>query len=68
VPDWHKDSPQLRANLTEILAEIAPAADQRKKPTLETAKRWQAHAMRNLRVAARQACGESLAALVICKT
>jgi Fic family protein len=50
VPDWEKDSPQLRANLTEILAEIAVAADQREKPTVEAARRWQALAMRNLEV------------------
>jgi hypothetical protein len=48
VPDWEKDSPQLRANLTEILAQIAAAADQREKPTVETARRWHALAMRNL--------------------
>jgi Fic family protein len=50
VPDWEKDSPQLRANLTEILAEISAAADQREKPTVEAARRWQALAMRNLEV------------------
>jgi Fic/DOC family len=50
APDWEKDSPQLRANLAEILEEIAAAADQRKKPTVETARRWQALAMRNLEV------------------
>ena len=50
MPDWEKDSPQLRANLTEILAEIANAADKREKPTVETARRWQALAMRNLEV------------------
>lgn len=50
APDWEKDSPQLRANLAEILEEIAAAADQRKKPTVEAARRWQALAMRNLEV------------------
>jgi len=50
APDWEKDSPQLRANLAEILEEIATAADQRKKPTVETARRWHALAMRNLEV------------------
>lgn len=50
MPDWERDSPQLRANLTEILAEIAAAADQREKPTVEAARRWQALAMRNLEV------------------
>ena len=50
APDWEKDSPQLRANLAEILEEIAAAADQRKKTTVETARRWQALAMGNLEV------------------
>ena len=50
APDWGKDSPQLRANLTEILAEISSAADRREKPTVEAARRWQALAMRNLKV------------------
>lgn len=50
MPDCEKDSPQLRANLTEILAEIAAEADRREKPTVETARRWQALAMRNLEV------------------
>ena len=48
MPDWEKDSPQLRANLTEIVAEIAAGADQRETPIVETARRWQALAMRNL--------------------
>lgn len=50
MPDWEKDSPQLRANLTQILAEISAAAEQREKPTVETARHWQAIAMRNLEV------------------
>jgi Fic family protein len=50
VPDWEKDSPQLRANLTEILAEISSVADRREKPTVEAARHWQALAMRNLEV------------------
>jgi hypothetical protein len=50
VPDWEKDSPQLRANLAEILERIAAAANQRVKPTVETARHWQAIAMRNLEV------------------
>jgi hypothetical protein len=50
VPDWEKDSPQLRANLTQILAEISAAAEQREKPTVEAARHWQALAMRNLEV------------------
>lgn len=50
MPDWDKDSPQLRANLIQILEEIATAAKQRDKPTVEAARRWQALAMRNLEV------------------
>lgn len=50
MPDWDKDSPQLRANLAHILAEIAAAAQQREKPTVEAARRWQAIAMRGLEV------------------
>lgn len=50
MPDWEKDSPQLRANLTEILAEISSVADRREKPTVEAARHWQALAMRNLEV------------------
>ncbi|HSK44049.1 MAG TPA: Fic family protein [Candidatus Binatia bacterium] len=50
MPNWDEDSPQLRANLTQILEEIAAAAEQRKKPTVEAARRWQAIAMRNLEV------------------
>ena len=50
MPDWDKDSPQLRANLAEILAEIAAAAQQREKPTVEAARRWQAIAMQDLEV------------------
>ncbi|MGZ4844962.1 MAG: Fic family protein [Candidatus Angelobacter sp.] len=50
MPDWDKDSPQLRANLAQILAEIAAAAQQREKPTVEAARRWQAIAMQGLEV------------------
>jgi hypothetical protein len=50
APDWEKDSPQLRANLAEILEGIAAAANQRVKPTVETARHWQTLAMRNLEV------------------
>lgn len=50
APDWEKDSPQLRANLAEILEGIAAAANQRVKPTVEIARHWQAIAMRNLEV------------------
>lgn len=50
MPDWDKDSPQIRANLTQVLAEIAAAARQREKPTVEAARRWQALAMQDLEV------------------
>jgi len=50
VPSWDEDSPQLKVNLTQILEEIAAAANQRIKPTVETARHWQAIAMRNLEV------------------
>lgn len=50
MPDWEQDSPQLRANLTQILEEITAAAQQREKPTVEAARRWQAIAMRKLEV------------------
>lgn len=50
MPNWDEDSPQLKANLTRILEEIIAAANQRIKPTLETARHWQAIAMRNLEV------------------
>ena len=50
APDWEKDSPQLRANLKQILEEIAAATKQRDKPTAEAARRWQALSMRHLDV------------------
>jgi Fic/DOC family len=50
VPSWDEDSPQLKVNLTQILEEIAAAANQRIKPTVDTARHWQAIAMRNLEV------------------
>ena len=50
MPSWDEDSPQLKVNLTQILEEIAAAANQRIKPTVETARHWQAIAMRNLEV------------------
>jgi hypothetical protein len=50
VPNWDEDSPRLRQNLAVILQEILPAAEQRKTPTLETARRWQAVVMDGLDV------------------
>jgi hypothetical protein len=51
VTDWDEDSQQLRANLSQILEEIAPAAQRREKPTLEAARRWHTIAMRSLEAA-----------------
>lgn len=50
MPSWDEDSPQLKANLTQILEELAAAANQRTKPTVEMARHWQAIAMRKLEV------------------
>jgi Fic family protein len=50
VPNWDEDSTQLRANLTQLLEEIAAAADRRTKPTVEAARHWQAIAMQGLEV------------------
>jgi hypothetical protein len=50
VPDWDKDSPQLRSNLRLALREIAEAAQQREKPTVEEARRWQVLVMEGLGV------------------
>lgn len=50
MPSWDEDSPQLKVNLAQILEEIAAGANQRIKPTVETARHWQAIAMRNLEV------------------
>lgn len=50
MPNWDEDSPQLKANITQILEEIAAAANQRKKTTVEAARRWQSLAMRGLDV------------------
>jgi hypothetical protein len=50
VPDWDRDSPQLRRNLAEALWEAALAAERREIPTLKTAKKWQELIMRGLHV------------------
>lgn len=50
MPDWDEDSPQLRENLTQLLEDIAQAADQRKRPTVEEARRWQSKTLHGLRV------------------
>jgi Fic family protein len=48
VPDWDADSPELRQNLTRLLAEIADRADQRETPTVELAREWQRRLMQGL--------------------
>jgi hypothetical protein len=50
VPDWDKDSPQVRSNLRLVLREIARAAQERDTPTVEQARRWQVLAMEGLDV------------------
>jgi len=50
VPDWDADSPQLRKNLAEVLAEIARASHHRETPTLESARRWHTLLLRKLKV------------------
>ncbi len=50
MPDWDEDSPQLRQNLTQVLSEIALAAQRREYPTVASAKRWQSFVMRDLTV------------------
>lgn len=47
-PDWDADSPELRRNLAGLLQSIEEDAPQRKRPTVETARRWQVETMRNL--------------------
>jgi hypothetical protein len=50
VADWDEDSPQLRANLAEVLQNIIRAAKDRENPTLEAARNWQTLVMRGLDV------------------
>ena len=50
MPDWDADSPQLHKNLAKALDGIIDAAQRREKPTLESARRWQALLMNNLKV------------------
>ena len=50
MPDWDKDSPQVRSNLRLVLREIARAAQERDTPTVEQARRWQVLAMEGLDV------------------
>lgn len=50
MPDWDEDSPLLRKNLAQVLATIVQEAQQRKPPTVDSAKRWQANSMKGLTV------------------
>jgi hypothetical protein len=50
VPDWDKDSPQIRTNLRLVLREIARTAQERDTPTVKQARRWQVLAMEGLDV------------------
>lgn len=47
-PDWDADSPELRRNLAGLLQSIEEQARRRRRPTVETARRWQVEIMRNL--------------------
>lgn len=50
MPDWDKDSPQIRTNLRLVLREIARTAQERDRPTVKQARRWQVLAMEGLDV------------------
>jgi hypothetical protein len=50
MADWDEDSPQLRENLTKLLAEIAAAARSPALPTVAHAKAWQRAPMKGLSV------------------
>lgn len=50
MPSWDEDSPLLRKNLAQVLAAIVQEARQRKPPTVDSAKRWQALFMKGLTV------------------
>ena len=50
MPDWDADSLQLRANLVQVLSSIVQTAQQREQPRLESATRWHALSMQNLKV------------------
>ena len=51
MPDWDADSLQLRKNLAKVLDGIIGSAQRREKPTVESARRWQALLMDSLKVA-----------------
>ncbi len=50
MPNWDEDSPRLRENLAQILAQIIHEAPLRERPTRETARRWQALFMEGLQL------------------
>ena len=50
MPSWDEDSPQLRKNLAQVLAAIVREAQQRRPPTVDSAKRWQTLFMKGLTV------------------
>jgi hypothetical protein len=50
MPDWHEDSPRLRANLLRVIASVVEAAERRLTPTIETARGWQGAVMDGLDV------------------
>jgi hypothetical protein len=48
VPDWDKDSPELRRNLDRVLEQIVQQAGQRAVPTVDLARNWQILIMEGL--------------------
>lgn len=48
MPEWDRDSPQLRENLARVLRRIREDARRRELPTVEAARRWQAETMQDL--------------------
>lgn len=49
-PDWDKDSPELRANLASVMAEVGAAAVGRGVPSCGEALRWHVSMMHGLKV------------------
>jgi Fic/DOC family protein len=50
VPEWDRDSPQLRENLGQVLKEVVLRAERREIPTVEAARHWQSGMMEGLNV------------------
>jgi hypothetical protein len=48
VPDWDENSPQLKKNLAQLLAEISSDTRRRSFPTVEMARHWQDACMKGL--------------------